>query len=149
VTAFPAGSIPLFTWTATNGLWDTNGGSDKRAFLSTRSLGGGTGIVALDTGTQTVVAVDSALVPTYLTVAAVIDFTSIAAGACAESTLALPGASAGDSVAPGWPAGLESGLIGTMRISGSNTVAVRVCNLSGTAVDPAAAMFRATVVRSF
>ena len=149
VTAFPVGSIPLFTWTATNGLWDSNGGSDKRAFLSTRSLGGGTGIVALDTGTQTVVAVDSAIVPTYLTAAALLDFTSIAPGACAESTLSLPGASAGDSVAPGWPAALESGLIGMMRISGSNTVAVRVCNLSGTTVDPAAATFRATVVRSF
>jgi hypothetical protein len=61
----------------------------------------------------------------------------------------LPGASAGDSVAAGWPAGLESGLIGTMRISASNTVSVRVCNLSGAALDPAAATFRATVVRSF
>jgi hypothetical protein len=149
VTAFPAGSIPLFTWTATSGLWDTNGGSDKRAFLSTRSLGSGTGIVALDTGTQTVVAVDSATVPTYLTVAAVLDFASIPPGACADSTLSIPGASAGDSVAPGWPAGFESGLIGMMRISASNTVAVRVCNLSGTTVDPAAATFRATVVRSF
>jgi hypothetical protein len=149
VTTFPAGSIPLYTWTATNGLWDISGGSDKRAFLSTRSLGSGTGIVALDTGTQTVVAVDSATVPTYLTAVAVIDFTSIAAGACAESTVSLPGALAGDSVVPGWPAGMESSLIGTMRISTSNTVAVRVCNLSGSTVDPAAATFRATVVRSF
>jgi hypothetical protein len=105
--------------------------------------------VVLDTGTQTVVAVDSATVPTYMTVAAVIDFTSIGPGACAESTISLPGASAGDSVAPGWPAGMESGLIGTMRVSASNTVAVRVCNLSGTTVDPAAATYRATVVRSF
>jgi hypothetical protein len=39
--------------------------------------------------------------------------------------------------------------MGMMRISASNTVAVRVCNLSGTTVDPAAATFRATVVRSF
>src|ERR1035441_4417190 len=93
VTTFPAGSIPLFTWTATGGLWDISGGSDKRAFLSTRSLGSGTGIVVLDTGTQTVVAVDSATVPTYMTVAAVIDFTSIGSGACAESTISLPGAS--------------------------------------------------------
>jgi hypothetical protein len=52
-------------------------------------------------------------------------------------------------VAPGWPAGLESGLIGMMRISASSTVEVRVCNLSGSTVDPAAATFRATVVRSF
>jgi hypothetical protein len=149
VTSFPAGSIPLYTWTATNGLWDINGGNDKRAFLSTRSLGSGTGIVALDTGTQTLVAVDSAIVPTYLAASAVLDFASIAPGACADSSFALAGASAGDSVAPGWPPGLENGLIGMMRISASNTVAVRVCNLSGTAVDPAAAVFRATVVRSF
>jgi hypothetical protein len=52
-------------------------------------------------------------------------------------------------VAPGWPQGFESGLIGMMRISASNTVSVRVCNLSGASVDPAAATFRATVVRSF
>jgi hypothetical protein len=149
VTAFPPGSIPLFTWTATNGIWDINGGSDKRAFLSTRNLGSGAGIVSLDTGTQTVVAVDSAVVPTYLTTAAVLDFTSIMPGACADSALTMPGASAGDSVAPGWPQGFESGLIGMMRISASNTVSVRVCNLSGASVDPAAATFRATVVRSF
>jgi hypothetical protein len=61
----------------------------------------------------------------------------------------MPGASTGDSVAPGWPSAFESGLIGMMRISASNTVAVRVCNLSGATVDPAAAIFRATVVRSF
>jgi hypothetical protein len=149
VTAFPPGSIPLFTWTATNGVWDVNGGSDKRAFLSTRSVGSGMGIISLDTGTQTVVAVDSASVPTYLTANAVLDFGSIPTGTCADSLFTLPGASAGDSVAPGWPAGLESGLIGIMRISASNTVSVRVCNFSGASVDPAAATFRATVVRSF
>lgn len=149
VTAFPSGSIPLFTWTATNGVWDSSGGSDRRAFLSTRTLGSGTGIVALDTGSQTVVAVDSATVPTYLTATAILDLTSISPSGCAESTMSLPGASTGDSVAPGWPAGLESGLIGLMRVSASNTVAVRICNLSGTTVDPAAGTFRATVVRSF
>ncbi len=149
ITAFPAGSIPLFTWTATNGVWDSTGGSDKRAFLSTRSLASGTGIVALDTGSQTIVAVDSASVPTYLAASAVVDFGSIGAGSCGESTVTLPGASAGDSVAAGWPAGLESGLIGMMRVSAANTVALRLCNLSGTIVNPAAATFRATVVRSF
>ncbi|MEO8367819.1 MAG: hypothetical protein ABI806_01285 [Candidatus Solibacter sp.] len=149
ITAFPIGSIPLFSWTATNGIWDSNGGSDRRAFLSTRNLASGTGIVALDTGVQTIVAVDSASVPTYLTASAVVDFGSISPGSCGESTVALPGASTGDSVAPGWPAGLESGLIGMMRVSAANTVALRVCNLSGSIVDPAAATFRATVVRSF
>jgi len=103
----------------------------------------------LDTGTQTVVAVDSATVPTYLVSTGVVDFAPIAPGVCSESTFALPGAAAGDAVAPGWPAAMESGLIGTMRVSSANTVAVRVCNLSETTMDPAAATYRATVVRNF
>jgi hypothetical protein len=149
INSFPTGSIPLYTWTATNGTWDASGGTDRRAFLSTRNVTSGAGIVTLDTGSQSVVAVDSATVPTYLASTAVMDFTSIVPGGCAESTFPLAGASPGDSVAAGWPAGLETGLIGTMRISASGLVAVRVCNLSGAAVDPAAATFRATIVRSF
>jgi hypothetical protein len=149
VTAFPTGSLPLFSWTATNGVWDASGGTDRRAFLSTRNVAAGAGIVSLDTGTQTVVAVDSATVPTYLAGVSVLDLASIGPGACTESTMSLPGAAAGDALAPGWPAGMESGLIGTMRVSALNTVAVRVCNFSGTTVDPVAATFRAVVVRSF
>jgi hypothetical protein len=149
ITSFPAGSLPLYTWTASNGMWDTGGGTDRRAFLSTRNLSGGAGIVALDTGSQSIVAVDAATVPTYLASSAVLDFTVIAPGGCGEGSLPVPGASPGDSVAPGWPAGMEAGLIGTMRVSASGVVAVRVCNLSGAAVDPAAATFRATIVRSF
>jgi hypothetical protein len=149
VTSFPAGSIPLFTWTATNGTWDASGGTDRRAFLSTRNIVAGAGMVTLDTGTQTVVAVDSGTVPTYLASTAVVDFPAIGPGSCNESTFGLTAAAAGDSVAPGWPAGMESGLIGTMRVSAAGTIAVRVCNLSGTTVDPAVATYRATVVRNF
>ncbi|MCU1234472.1 MAG: hypothetical protein JWP63_2439 [Candidatus Solibacter sp.] len=149
ITSFPAGSIPLYTWSGTGGTWDASGGTDRRAFLSTRNVSSGAGIVTLDTGTQSIVAVDSATVPTYLASTGVIDFVSIAPSACAEMTFPLAGAAAGDSVAPGWPAAMEAGLIGTMRISASGVVAVRVCNLSGTTVDPVAATFRATIVRSF
>ena len=149
ITNFPVGSIPLYSWTATNGVWDASGGSDRRAFLSSRNISAGAGIVALDLGTQTVVAVDSATVPTYLSSTSVLDFASLTPGLCGEQSFSLPGAGAGDSVAPGWPAAMESGLIGTMRVSAAGTVAVRVCNLSGTTVDPAAAAYRATVVRNF
>lgn len=149
VTSFPVGSLPLYSWTATTGVWDANGGNDRRAFLSTRSLSAGAGMMTLDLGTQTVVAVDSATVPTYLSGTAVLDFSSLASGVCGEMTFGLAGAAAGDSIAPGWPAGMESGLIGTMRISSAGTVAVRVCNLSGSALDAAAGVYRATVVRSF
>jgi hypothetical protein len=149
VTSFPVGSIPLFSWTATNGVWDASGGIDRRAFLSSRNISAGAGMVALDLGTQTVVAVDSATVPSYLTSIAVLDFGNLTPGLCGDMTFSLPGAATGDSIAPGWPAAMESGLLGTMRVSAAGTVAVRVCNFSGTTLDPAAATFRATVVRSF
>jgi hypothetical protein len=149
VTGFPAGSVPLYTWTATAGTWDSNGGSDRRAFLRTRNISAGSGIVALDLGSQTVVAVDSATVPTYLAATAVLDFATLTPGMCGEQTFSLPGAAAGDSVAPGWPAAMEPGLIGTMRVNAVGAIAVRVCNFSGTTLDPAAATYRATVVRNF
>ena len=149
VAAFPANVLPLYTWTATGGAWDNYGGDDKRAFLSAKVLAAGTGITVLEAG-QSVVSVDTATVPTYLTATATLDFPSLATGACnADLTLPLPGATTGDPVAAGWPAGLEAGLIGMMRVSASGQVAVRMCNFSGGTIDPAAAVFRATVVRSF
>ena len=96
-----------------------------------------------------VVAVDSATVPSYLTSTAVLDFGNLTPGLCGDMTFGLPGAATGDSIAPGWPAAMESGLMGTMRVRAAGTVAVRVCNFSGTTLDPAAATYRATVVRSF
>jgi len=62
VTAFPLNSIPLFTWTATNGTWDTTGGSDQRAFLSTQTLASGAGIQLTQTPGASTVAADSTVV---------------------------------------------------------------------------------------
>jgi hypothetical protein len=39
IAAFPADSIPLFTWTATNGVWDDSGGSDLRAVFANSVAG--------------------------------------------------------------------------------------------------------------
>jgi hypothetical protein len=148
--AFPVNSIPMYTWTATGGIWDTTGGLDKRAWLSGKILSAGTGIVTVDTGSNTNISVDAAAVPTYLTASAALNFGAIAAGACAaDLTFPLPGAAAGNPVAPGWPGGLEAGLIGNMRVSAANTIAVRLCNLSGGAVSPASATYTGTIVRSF
>jgi len=148
ITAFPVNSIPLFTWAATSNTWDPTG-VDRRAFLSAKTLGAGAGIVTVEAGSQTQVAVDSATVPTYLTATATLDFPSIAAESCSDLTLAVPGAATGDGIAAGWPAGLEAGLLGTMRVSAANTVAVRLCNFSGATLNPAGGTFRATVVRNF
>jgi hypothetical protein len=109
----------------------------------------GAGIVTVAVGAQTQISVDPGTVPTYLTAAAALDFPSIASAGCSELTLALPGAAIGDAVAAGWPGGLEAGLIGTMRVNAANSIAVRVCNFSGAALNPTSATFRATVVRNF
>jgi len=149
VAAFPVNSIPLFTWTATNGTWDAAGGSDKRAFLSGKTLNAGTGIAMVDTGSSTSIAVDSAAVPSYLTASATLSFGSMANATCADATFPLTGAAVGNSVAPGLPGGLEAGLIANMRVSAANTIAVRLCNLSGGTVSPASATYTGTIVRSF
>jgi hypothetical protein len=149
VTAFPVNAIPLFTWTATSGTWDTAGASDKRAFLSGKTLNAGTGIVTLDTGSAMSISVDSAAVPTYLAASATLSFGPITNGACADTTFPLAGAAVGNAVAPALPGGLEVGLIANMRVSSANTIAVRLCNLSGATVSPASATYSGTVVRSF
>jgi hypothetical protein len=76
-----------------------------------------------------------------------IDFGSIADGACADNTFTLTGAAANDKLAQSWPAALTSGLHGTMFVSAADTVTVRLCNLSGGAVDLASSTFGAAVVR--
>ena len=147
---FPVNSIPLYTWTATTGMWDANGGIDRRGWLSSSNLLAGAGIMTVQSGGQTTIAVDAAVVPTYLTGTAALDFPSIPAGACsADLTFALPGANVGDGVVPGWPGGLEAGLSGLMRVSAPGIVAVRLCAGSSAAVDPASANFTATIVRGY
>ncbi len=146
---FPSSSIPIATWTVNNAVLNPAGGHDDRAFLSSKALASGVGIVVVDSGTQSTIAVDAAVVPTYLHSSASLSFPTISNAACSsELTIALTGASAGDSVAPGWPPSIPQGVLGMMRVSSSGIVAVRLCNFSGSAVTPPADTFQATVVRS-
>ena len=62
VNQFPPDSIPLATWTATNGSWDPAGGLDRRAFQSTKVVTAGTGLITVDTSGNTAVSVDVNLV---------------------------------------------------------------------------------------
>jgi hypothetical protein len=61
VTAFPADALPLWRWHAGNGTWDSSG-VDFRAFLGTKTVQAGTGLLSVEVGGQTTMAVDSALV---------------------------------------------------------------------------------------
>ena len=149
ISSFPANVVPLFTWSATPLGWDPNGGQDFRAYLSVKTLAAGTGVVLFESGTQTTVSVDAAVVPTYLTGSSSLSFGSVAAGACAaELTIGLSGANVGDTVAPGWPASLPSSVLGMMRVSSANSVSVKVCNLGASAATVPQATFQATIVRS-
>ena len=62
IAAFPADAIPLFTWSATNGAWDTAGGVDQRALLSSKSVVASTGLTSTESSGKTVLAVDSTIV---------------------------------------------------------------------------------------
>ncbi len=148
VTAFPVNAIPLFTWSATNGVWSSSG-NDRRAFLSADALAAGPGIITIQSGSQTQVAVDSAAVPTFITASSTLSFGAIPAAGCAELPFTLLGAAPGNAVEPGWPSTLEQGLIGNMRVSASGVITVRLCNFSGASLTPAPASYTATIVRSF
>lgn len=149
ITSFPPNAIPLFSWTATSGTWDSAGGRDQRAFLDAKTLAGGQGIVITEAPGQSTLAVDNGVIPTYLMNNAALNFPSIPTGGCAsDQTLTVSGANPGDAVAPGWPT-LPAGVFGIMMVTAANTVTVRLCNLSGLAVDPPSSTYRATIVRNY
>jgi hypothetical protein len=73
---------------------------------------------------------------------------TIGAAACVEKNLTLTGAVSGDNIAPGWPSTLEAGILGVM-IPGSDVVAVRLCNVTGSGVAVAdGKTFTAMILRS-
>ncbi len=149
ITSFPPNVLPIYTWTATSGTWDSTGGRDQRAFLSTKTLAGGQGLVITEAPGQSTLAVDTGVIPTYLMNTATLNFPSINSGTCAaDQTLTVSGANPGDAVAPGWPT-LPAGVFGVMLVSSANTVTIRLCNLSGLAVDPPSSTYRATIVRNY
>ena len=149
ITAFPPNVLPVYTWTASNGTWNNPGGTDERAFLSAKTLANGIGIILTETPGQSYLAVDNGVIPTYLMNSATLNYPSIAAGACAaDQTLTVAGANPGDAVAPGWPA-LPAGVFGAMLVSSTNTITVRLCNMSASSVAPPSSTYRATVVRNY
>jgi hypothetical protein len=62
VTSFPTDAIPLFTWSATSGMWDAAGGVDQRALISSKSIVASTGLTSAESSGKTIVSVDSTVV---------------------------------------------------------------------------------------
>ncbi|MGA3078263.1 MAG: hypothetical protein ABSG56_31865, partial [Bryobacteraceae bacterium] len=114
------------------------GGTDQRAFLSAKTLAGGQGMVITESPGQSTLAVDNGVIPTYLMNSATLNFPSITTGTCAaDQTITVAGAV------------LPAGVFGIMLVSGTNTVTIRLCNLSGTGLTPPSATYRATIVRNY
>jgi len=70
ITAFPSDSLPLFTWTATNGTWNAGGVIDQRAFQSTANVYAGTGLLGVTSGGKTTLSIDPTLVAIWAAVPA-------------------------------------------------------------------------------
>ncbi|HEY6393515.1 MAG TPA: hypothetical protein VIX89_19690 [Bryobacteraceae bacterium] len=62
VTLFPADSVPLYTWAATSGIWDVNGGTDLRAFTSGKVVQAGAGLASAEVSGKTILSADATLV---------------------------------------------------------------------------------------
>ena len=79
---------------------------------------------------------------------ATLNFGAIGDGDTADLTFTVTGAVVNDKVAPSWPSTLNAGLVASMFVSATNTVTVRLANLSGAPIDPASATYGAQIVRS-
>lgn len=62
VAAFPADSIPLYIWSATNGVWDATGGVDFRSILSGKNTVVGLGLISAESFGTTSITIDPTLV---------------------------------------------------------------------------------------
>jgi hypothetical protein len=129
----------------------------QEADTITIEAAGGTGAVEVSTGLagngteEDPLRVNPALVPTFVPVTDTLnDWGTISAGVCTEKTLAFAGAVQNDAVIARWPSALPNGLTGLMRVTATNVVTVRLCNVteSGVAV-PDGMTFGATILRSF
>ena len=143
--------IQMFTGSASTddcAKFDVNGNlvsAGAACGVSGGSYSAGTGISIADS----TISVDTATVTSFLTGTDALNFGSIANASCADLTLTVPGAATGDAVAAGWPVSIAPGALGSMFVSAADTITVRLCNLSGSSVDPALGTYRATVLRSF
>ena len=145
----PQGTIPLWAWQATNGVWNPTG-TDLRTSLSAYNIGAGTGIETIDTGEELLISVDPFALPQTWSAQATLAFGSIPNASCAPNlTISLLGALPGDGIIAGWPANLPPGLLGQMSVSQPNFVSVTICNLTGTSTMLPALTYTVTILLSF
>lgn len=114
-----------YRWTS---VYTTNANIDSAGKLTATSvaIGGGTAITK------------------HLSATATLDFPNTGASSCSDLTMTVTGAAAGDTVAPGIPAGsVPAGGFFSAWVSAANTVTVRFCTMSSG--NPASGTFRLDV----
>lgn len=144
VTVASANSVVVTFGSSTSG----------RCVVNSSGGGGGSGTVYTGTGltgdgsAANPVRVDPAgAVASQAYYSATLDFGSILVGSCSELNISATGVSVGATIAPGWPS-LPMGLVG-MMYAGTDVIVVRLCNVTASAIDPAALLFSARVVGGF
>lgn len=75
-----------------------------------------------------------------------VDVGSVAAGATAEFTISVPGATVGSGVVLSPPAALEADLMAFGRVSAADVVMVRVLNPTASPIDPVEATWTVRVM---
>jgi hypothetical protein len=84
--------------------------------------------------------------PQELAGSATLDFGSIAPGTQADLTVTVTGAQTGDSVILGLPPAPTGGIVWNAFVSATDTVTLRASNISGSPVDPVAAVYKVKVL---
>jgi hypothetical protein len=85
ISSFPADALPLFLWHATNGTWDSSG-SDQRAFLATKDVIPGTGMMTTELSGHTTLGADPSVISLRTSVPST-SGTACTAGAWATDTV--------------------------------------------------------------
>jgi hypothetical protein len=87
----------------------------------------------------------SATLKRHFTGTAAPDFTSIAAGTTAETTITVTGAAVGDDATAHPNSAPEAGLMWAATVTAANTVTLRLANVTSGAIDPVARTWRINV----
>jgi hypothetical protein len=73
---------------------------------------------------------------------------SISSAAVGETSVTISGAAVGDTVIMNAPAAIESGCVWSSFVSATDTVKLRIANLSGGALDCASASWDYCIIRA-
>lgn len=84
----------------------------------------------------------------YISGSATISWTTLVPGQCSTNTITVAGAAAGDNVMAGWPAALNAGLDGYMRVTAADTVTAQLYNkIDADITPPGSGVYKAAITR--